>query len=62
MQTRVVKLRKQFEAAVARGRGITAEEVNERFGKGAVLDADEALEVGAVNKVVTFNDFIRGNF
>jgi signal peptide peptidase SppA len=42
-----------FVAKVARGRDVSIETVNERFGQGRVFTADEALEVGMIDAIQT---------
>ena len=42
-----------FADAIANGRGITAEQVNENFGKGAVVLAAEAKENGMIDEIST---------
>lgn len=41
----------QFVKAVARGRGVTQADVNDRFGRGRVFDADELLKRGMIDRV-----------
>lgn len=44
-----------FEADVARGRGVSSEEVAERFGGGTGLIAQKALDAGLIDELGTFN-------
>jgi capsid assembly protease len=46
---------RDFKAAVARGRGVTVAHVEKNFGKGRSFDAQQALEIGLVDKIETFD-------
>lgn len=45
-----------FVAAVARGRNISTEEVKEKYGKGRIVSAGEALELGMIDRIEAWND------
>lgn len=48
----------KFLAAVARGRGTSAADVRANYGEGRVLNADDALAAGMVDRVLTFDDLM----
>jgi signal peptide peptidase SppA len=48
----------QFVAAVARGRGVKASAVRSGFGQGRVLHAQDALDLGMVDRVATFDEVL----
>lgn len=48
----------RFEAAVARGRGVSPEEVAEKFGQGDGMIAEKALEAGLIDKLGSFNSML----
>ena len=50
-QTEINKLHEFFAKNVASGRGVTIEKVNSDFGKGGVLFANEAKEIGMIDSV-----------
>jgi len=52
------KLYGTFRAAVAKHRGVTVETVDEKFGGGRMLMADEADAAGLVDRVATFDDVL----
>lgn len=56
LQERVDKKGVQFVEAVASGRGVTEKKVKEQFGKGRMLDADEALAVGLIDGISSLED------
>ncbi len=62
MQARIEKMRKQFEKAVAKGRDMKLEDIQENFGRGAPLDSDEAMAAGAVDKVMPYEQFLAGKW
>ncbi len=45
-------LHSMFATAVAQGRGVTVETVNENFGRGGSLFAEKALEIGMIDKII----------
>lgn len=47
-----------FTAGVAAGRGVSTSEVRNRFGRGAVMQAKEALAAGLVDKIATFDEVV----
>ena len=48
----------RFVAAVARGRGYTEDYVRENFGDGGVVTPDQAVEVGMVDGIATFDSVL----
>lgn len=59
VQTRVDDYYKSFTQAVARGRGVPVAKVRGDFGKGRVLGADDALKVGMVDRIATFDQTVQ---
>jgi signal peptide peptidase SppA len=53
MQQRVDELAASFTRAVARGRGVSLAQVNDRFGQGLMFGADELVARGMADKVAT---------
>lgn len=53
MQRQVDKHYERFVAAVAEGRGVDVETVKSDFGQGRMLDAEEALAAGMIDRVAT---------
>jgi capsid assembly protease len=49
----------EFISAVARGRGVTAEDVKKRFGRGAMVFMSDALRVGMVDSVGRLGDVVQ---
>ncbi len=47
-----------FEKAVARGRGVTQDEVHKKFGQGRVWDAKQAVKLGLADRVGTLDDVL----
>jgi len=45
----------KFHAAIAEARGVTAQEAREKFGGGRMLEAEEALEAGLIDKIGEFS-------
>jgi signal peptide peptidase SppA len=43
---------------ISRGRGVPVDQVRTAFGNGATVDADEALSLGMVDRVATFEDTV----
>jgi len=60
MQSRVDEYYAAFVAGVARGRGVARSVVKESFGQGRVYGAQQALEVGMVDRIATLAEVIRG--
>lgn len=58
LQMMVDETHEQFTAAVARGMGVSIGTVRSSFGKGRVLSAQQAVDVGAATRVVSFRDFM----
>lgn len=54
LQAQVDATYAKFTDALARNRGVSAKKVKENFGQGRVMNADEALAAGAVDKIMTF--------
>src|ERR1051325_3697679 len=54
MAEHVGPLYSKFVAAVARHRGVTPGEVRHGYGGGRVVNADSALKLGMVDKLVSF--------
>lgn len=52
----VAKMYEAFLADVAKGRGISASTIRSGYGEGRVVDAEEALALGMVDKVATFDE------
>lgn len=48
-----------FIDAVAQGRHVTADYVKESMGKGRVMGADDALALGMVDRIISFNDLVK---
>jgi capsid assembly protease len=47
-----------FERAVARGRGITQDDVHNKFGQGRIFDAKTAVRIGMADRVGTLADVL----
>ncbi len=47
-----------FETAVAKGRGVSVAKVRKDFGGGRMFNAEEAVEIGLVDRVGTLNETI----
>ncbi len=58
MQARVDYYGAMFEKAVAKGRGIKAEDVHSKFGQGKVFNAQKAVSSGMADKVGTLDDVL----
>lgn len=59
LQSQVDSYARDFEAAVAKGRGVTMEKVRSDFGKGRVFRAGEAVTRGMADREGTLEDAIR---
>jgi capsid assembly protease len=49
-----------FEKAVARGRGVSRDEVHSKFGQGRVFDAKQAVKLGIADRVATLDEVLSG--
>jgi capsid assembly protease len=58
MQEMVDTYGKAFERAVARGRGITQDDVHKKFGQGRIFDAKTAVRIGMADRVGTLADVL----
>lgn len=58
MQATVDYFGRMFDHAVAAGRGVKPSVVREKFGQGDMFPAEEALELGMVDRIETLNDAI----
>lgn len=58
LEQRVTRLGRQFEAAVARGRGVPVSTVREQFGQGRVFSAAEAKRRGMIDRLGSFEDAV----
>jgi capsid assembly protease len=47
-----------FENPVARGRGVSQDEVHKKFGQGRVFDAKQAVKLGLADRVATLDDVL----
>lgn len=54
----IAKARVNFHEAVARNRGISAQQVADTYGQGKTFYAKEALEIGMVDRVATLEEVI----
>lgn len=59
LQRRVDETYQQFVAAVAKGRGVTPSTVREDFGQGRLVTPSQAMEVGMVDRVATFDETLQ---
>lgn len=58
LQARVDEFYGMFVAAVARGRGVSADTVREGFGEGRVVTGSQALAAGMVDRIDTFESTV----
>lgn len=58
IQKRVYEYYGEFVKAVAKGRGVKAGDVREGFGQGRTVGAKEALSLGMVDRIQTFDEVI----
>ena len=58
-EERVAQIHAEFTAALALHRGQTAEYINAHYGQGRLLLAQEALDVGLVDELASFDDVFR---
>lgn len=61
MQARVDKWGMRFVETVASGRGVTTEEVLSKFGKGQMLDSDDAKAVGLIDEIGSLRSVLAGS-
>ncbi|TWT49027.1 putative signal peptide peptidase SppA [Thalassoglobus neptunius] len=54
LQARVDRSHQQFLQTMARNRGVDTETVTTRYGNGRYMDSTEALEVGLIDRIMTF--------
>jgi signal peptide peptidase SppA len=59
LEKTVAEYGRQFEADVAKGRGVSVETVRKEFGQGLSFVAREALERGMVDAVATLDEVVR---
>lgn len=58
LQERVDKTYAQFVEALADARSTSRKDVEENYGQGRVIDADEALKAGAIDSIETFESLM----
>lgn len=58
LQDRVDRAGQRFVDAVADGRNVTSEDVLAKFGKGKMLEASEAVEVGLIDEIGTLSGLL----
>lgn len=56
MQLRADEIYQRFVGDIAKFRGVSADHVNEHFGKGRLVDAKRALAAGMVDRIGTLDD------
>jgi len=59
LQGKVDRIGKEFEQALAKFRGVSLSKVQKDFGRGRMLDAKQAVEVGMVDRIATFEQTIQ---
>jgi ClpP class serine protease len=59
LQGKVDRIGKEFEAAIAKYRGVSVGKVQKDFGRGRMLDAKTALDAGMVDRIGTFAQTIQ---
>jgi signal peptide peptidase SppA len=59
LQERINRIGKEFETAIAKYRGVSVSKVQKEFGRGRMLDAKTAAEVGLVDRIGTFAQTIQ---
>lgn len=57
-QGEIDRLGEQFVAVVAEGRGVPVATVLEQFGQGRMLNADDALDAGMIDKIATLEQTV----
>lgn len=62
IQNRVDTYYAQFVADVAQGRGVTTQQVEERFGQGRVFTAQEAVDRGLADRIGTLEDVVSEHY
>lgn len=60
IQEQVDKLAEIFIGTVAKNRNVSVETVKEKFGKGGMLVASDALAVGMIDSISTLNEVLQG--
>lgn len=56
VQSRLDEAYRDFVSAVAAGRGVSAQVVEEKYGQGRVVSAKQALAAGMVDRIATFDE------
>lgn len=59
LQEKVDRIGKEFEQALAKFRGVSVAKVQKDFGRGRMLDAKRAVEVGMADRISTFEQTIQ---
>lgn len=59
MQKKVDSYYSAFVSAVALGRGVSAQQVMDKFGQGRLVIASEAVELGMVDGIATFGEVLK---
>lgn len=59
IQADVDEFGRLFDAAVARGRGVTPKAVRDGFGQGDVFDGDTAVALGMADKTLTWDELLQ---
>lgn len=59
LQSKVDRIGKEFEQALAKYRGVPLSKVQKDFGRGRMLDAKQAVEVGMVDRIGTFEQTLQ---
>ena len=57
-QSRVDEAGRLFDAAVARARGVSVADVRKTFGQGRMFSAKDALKVGLIDRIATFEETV----
>lgn len=57
-QQRVEKIHQKFVSAVARNRGVSVEAVDQSFGQGRTLMAEDALKVGMIDRIASLEEVL----
>lgn len=59
LQDQVDTFNREFEAAVAKGRGVSIEVVRAKYGNGRVFTAKQALDIGMIDAIETWPQAVR---
>jgi len=59
LQSKVNRIGREFETAIAKYRGVSVSKAQKDFGRGRMLDAKTALEAGMVDRIATFEQTIQ---